>query len=213
MTAPAETTSTQRQAIRDELEETRVAFHALLDSIPDEAMEQPTSNPAWNVRQMLYHIIMAVEMLPQDIKLIRKRRLISPPARLFNFVTIYMTRWQARKHTRRSLTAAYDSAHATVLELLGGIKDDEWSLVGNYPDVGSALPGGERTIHDVPLSQPAFRRTRPGIRPVASELRVITIASFFRNGVRIGAAVVTSAARSRYWNQVKIMNPKTRPMS
>jgi len=135
-----------RQAIHEELEATRVAFHALLVSIPDEALERPTSNPAWNVRQMLYHIVMAVEMLPQDIKLIRKGRLISPPARLFNFANIYATRWRAKKHTRESLAAAYDKAYATVIELLDGIQEDEWSLTGNYPDVGGGLPGGERTI-------------------------------------------------------------------
>jgi hypothetical protein len=36
-------------------------------------MERSTRNPTWNVRQMLYHIITAVEMLPQDVKLIRNR--------------------------------------------------------------------------------------------------------------------------------------------
>ncbi len=146
MTAPAQATEVDSQAIRDELEETRDAFHALLASIPDEAFEKPTSNPAWNVRQMLYHIVMAVEMLPQDIKLIRKGRFISPPAWLFNWANIYVTRWRARSHTRESLAAAYDKAQATVLEIMGGISDDEWALTGNYPDVGGGLSGGERTI-------------------------------------------------------------------
>lgn len=40
---------------------------------PTQAMERSTRNPTWNVRQMLYHIITAVEMLPQDVKLIRNR--------------------------------------------------------------------------------------------------------------------------------------------
>jgi len=146
MTTLAQVGQVDRQAIRDELEETRDAFHALLASIPDEAFEQPTNNPAWNVRQMLYHIVMAIEMLPQDVKMIRKGRLISPPAWLFNWANIYITRWRARKHTRDSLAAAYDDALATVLEIADGIQDDEWSLTGNYPDVGGGLPGGERTI-------------------------------------------------------------------
>ena len=146
MTTTTETLKIDRQAIRHELEDTRAAFHALLAAIPDDAWERPTSNPAWNVRQMLYHIILAVEMLPQDVKLIRKGRLISPPAWLFNFANIYLTRWRARNHSRESLAAAYDDAHATVLELMDGIQDDEWSLTGNYPDLGGGLPGGERTI-------------------------------------------------------------------
>lgn len=51
-----------RQAIRAELEQTRAAFQALLARVPDDAWEHPTSNPAWNNRQLLYHIVMAVEM-------------------------------------------------------------------------------------------------------------------------------------------------------
>lgn len=146
MTAPGQATKVDSQAIRDELEETRDAFHALLTSIPDKVFEERTSNPAWNVRQMLYHIVMAVEMLPQDVKLIRKGRFISPPAWLFNWVNIYITRWRARNHTCESLAAAYDKAHATALEIMDGISGDEWALTGNYPDVGGGLPGGERTI-------------------------------------------------------------------
>jgi hypothetical protein len=146
MKTPVQTIPMDRQAIRDELEETRDAFHALLASIPNEAFELPTSNPAWNVRQMLYHIVMAVEMLPQDVKMIRKSRLISPPAWLFNWANIYITRWRARKHTRDSLAAAYDDALATVLQLADDLQDNEWTLTGNYPDVGGGLPGGKRTI-------------------------------------------------------------------
>jgi hypothetical protein len=146
MTTPAATAKAILDAINAELEETRTAFHALLDDIPDGALEQPTSNPAWNVRQMLYHIVMAVEMLPQDIKMIRNGRLISPPAWLFNRVNIYLTRWRARGHTRESLAAAYDEALATVLQITSGLRADEWHLTGNYPDMGGGLPGGERTI-------------------------------------------------------------------
>ena len=46
MVTTAETTKIDRQAIRDELEETRAAFHTLLAGIPDDALERPTTNPA-----------------------------------------------------------------------------------------------------------------------------------------------------------------------
>ena len=135
-----------RQAIRAELEQTQAAFQALLARVPDDAWEHPTSNPAWNNRQMLYHIVMAVEMFPQDIKLIRRRRLISPPAWLFNWLNIYFTRWRARRQNRVSLAAAYDDAHAIVLTILDGIEEEEWGLSGRYPDLGGNMPGGDRTI-------------------------------------------------------------------
>ena len=129
-----------------ELEETRSAFHALLAQVPDDAWESSTNNPFWNNRQLLYHIVMAVEMFPQDIKLIRRQRLISPPAWLFNWLNIYSTRWRARRHNRASLAAAYDSAHDIVLTILDGIKEEEWNLSGRYPDLGGNMPGGHRTI-------------------------------------------------------------------
>ncbi|MGD2077159.1 MAG: DinB family protein [Chloroflexota bacterium] len=146
MTKSVQAKQVDPQAIRAELEETRVAFHALLATIPDDAFEQATRNPAWNVRQMLYHIVMAVEMLPQDIKLIRKGRLISPPAWLFNRVNVYVTRWRARNHTRESLAIAYDKAHAAVLAIMDDMQAGEWSLTGKYPAVGGELTGGERSI-------------------------------------------------------------------
>ncbi len=36
-----------REALRAELEGTRMAYHALLDEIPDAAWDHPSGNPAW----------------------------------------------------------------------------------------------------------------------------------------------------------------------
>jgi hypothetical protein len=136
----------RKKALRAEPEDTRAEFQALLARVPEDAPELPSGNPAWNNRQMLVHMAMAVEILPQDIKLLRKRRLIPIPAPLFNFLNIYVTRWKARNHDRASLATAYDAAHAKVIDLLDTIQEDEWQLVRPYPDVGGAMSGGERTI-------------------------------------------------------------------
>lgn len=136
----------RRETLRAELEDTRDKFQTLLAQIPDDAWELPTTNPAWNNRQMLYHMVMAVEMLPQDIKLLRRQRLVPVPGWLFNFLNIYATRWKARHHDRTSLASAYDAAHARVIDLLATIQEDEWQLAGPYPDVGGAMSGGKRTI-------------------------------------------------------------------
>ena len=97
----------------------------------------------------MYHIVMAVRMTPQDVKLIRGGRFVSPPAWLFNWLNIWITRWGARRQTPESLAAAYDEAHNTLLNLLEELTEDELSLSGKYPNVGGYMTGGERTIADI----------------------------------------------------------------
>ena len=137
-----------RENLRTELETTRQAYHQLLADVPDAAWELPTSNPAWNVRQLLSHIIMAYKYMPADIKIIRAGRMIAPPARLFNWLNIYATRWQARGQDRDGLAAKYDAAHDTVVALLETIQPDEWELTGPYPAINDNL-SGKQTIADM----------------------------------------------------------------
>lgn len=138
-----------REALRAELEDTRKAYHALLADIPDTAWEKPTANPAWNVRQMMWHMTMAPRFLPQDIKMLRNGRSFKPPAWLFNWLNIWYTRWGSRQATKASVAAAYDVAHEEVIALLDTIRDDEWNLAGEYPDINANLPGGQQTIADI----------------------------------------------------------------
>jgi uncharacterized damage-inducible protein DinB len=74
------TDNSTRETLRIELETTRTAYHQLLADVPDNAWEKPTSNPAWNVRQLLSHLIMAHKYLPGDIKMIRSGHMFTPPA-------------------------------------------------------------------------------------------------------------------------------------
>ena len=135
--------------IRSELEATRLSYHNLLSEIPLSGWEAPTANPAWNVRQVMYHIVMAVRMTPQDVKLIQSGRFVSPPAWLFNWINTWITRLGARRHTPQSLAAAYDEAHNTLLGLLEELTVDQLSLSGKYPNVGGYMTGGEQTIADI----------------------------------------------------------------
>jgi len=137
-----------RENLRAELESTQEAYHQLLADVPDNAWELPTSNPAWNVRQLLNHIIMAHKYLPQDIKMIRSGRMMAPPAWLFNWLNIYITRWQAHGQDRDGLIAKYDAAHDTIIALLETIQPNEWELQGPYPAINNNL-GGNQTIADM----------------------------------------------------------------
>ena len=55
------TMSLSAAKLRAELK-ARMAYHALLDEIPDAAWEHPSGNPAWNIREIAYHMTMAAKI-------------------------------------------------------------------------------------------------------------------------------------------------------
>ena len=137
-------------SLKNKLEATHTAFHSLLDEIPDEAWERPSRNPAWNIREIAYHITIAVSMLPNDIRLLRRgsllARLAKIPPSLFNWFNERLTRRAARQQTKQSIAQRYDQAHANVLQLLDTIQEDEWQLSAKYPALNEYMPGGQHTI-------------------------------------------------------------------
>lgn len=143
-------TPKSRQII-DELENAKTAYHELLTEVPGPAWEKPSGNPAWNIRQMMYHITIALRLLPQDVRFIRRGSRLKPPAWLFNWFNKWYNRWGARGHTKTSLAAAYDRNHETALALLGELSDEELLLAAEYPDIGGNMSGGRRTIADIYL--------------------------------------------------------------
>jgi hypothetical protein len=142
------TTANTRDVLYLELEETRRAYHALVAQTPAAVWGSVTSNPAWSVGELLYHIIIAVKFLPTDISMLRNGRFITPSKTLFDKINKWYTKWAARKHTPRTLLAEYDKAHTTVLCLLETIKDEEWHLSGRFPDINENL-SGEHTVQDM----------------------------------------------------------------
>ncbi|MEA3440783.1 MAG: DinB family protein [Chloroflexota bacterium] len=172
MTVQISPADKSRDTLRAELADTQSAYHLLLDEIPENAWEAPTLNPSWNVRQVMYHITMAVRLMPQDVKMIRSGRFITPPAWLFNWLNIWITRWGARGQSKQSLAQAYDDAHNIVVALLDSLTDDELTLTGIYPNLGGNMPGGEHTIADVfHYLTLHFKEHEPYIRKTLSQLK------------------------------------------
>lgn len=134
------------EQIRIELEFTRGAFHGLLDEISVEDLTKPSLNPAWNIKEMLYHLSLAPRNLPSDVRLIRHLKWVPKfPAGPFNRLNVYITRRGARNATKDSLAIAYDQAHARTIQALESVKDKEWEYVVNYPDWDPLL-GGNMTL-------------------------------------------------------------------
>jgi hypothetical protein len=140
-----------REEIRAELEDTRQAYHALLNSLTEEDWDKTSGNPAWTVGQLMVHMTFAPRMLPADVSLIRGGGWMPKlPALLFNWSNVWMTRWAARKESLRTVGALYCAAHRRALDLLDTIQEDEWGLSREYPDWDPMLSGTvtiERLFH------------------------------------------------------------------
>jgi hypothetical protein len=131
-----------REEIRAELEDTRRAYHALLDSLAEEDWNKPSGNPAWTVGHLMVHMTFAPRMLPADVSLIRGGGWMPKlPAFLFNWSNVWMTRWAARKESLGTVGTLYDAAHQRALDLPDTIQEDEWGLSREYPDWDPILSG------------------------------------------------------------------------
>ena len=60
--------------LRQEIEETRQAFHQLLGEIPESAYGMESDNPAWSVGEVLYHMSLAPRLIGTDVKMITGQR-------------------------------------------------------------------------------------------------------------------------------------------
>ena len=113
--------------IQTELAATRADWYKLLEQIPDSAFDSKTGNPAWNVKQLLHHIVQGFEYLPKEVQAAQKRRNLLPmPQWFYDRAIIYITRITAIGCTRDSLCKRYEKAYATTTDYLDNIQDDQW---------------------------------------------------------------------------------------
>ncbi len=146
MTDTASTGATpDREAIRAELEATRTAYRALLESLSPEDWKKKSGNPAWSVGQLMWHIPWATGYLPRVVNACRKGKGFNPPAWLMDPVNVLTTRLGSRGATPKSVAAKYDAVHATIIACLEGVKDSEWQLgvrsFGEHYTIESAFHG------------------------------------------------------------------------
>ncbi len=131
-----------KTSIRAEMEATKTAFHALLAELDPLDWHLPSSNPAWTVGELIFHITIASEFMPIDLKLIRSGRSYPPfPVALFDKFNGLWTRWQARKHNKQTVADKFDRQHEELLVLLDTVGEDEWGRGMQYPDVDPHLAG------------------------------------------------------------------------
>ena len=158
-----------KEKLRVELEATRQEFHLLLEEIPAEMLDRLSLNPAWTIRDVLYHMSLAPRNLPSDVRLIRHLKWVPKlPPGLFNRLNAYLTRRGARYLDKAALPEKYDQAHARTLQSLESFTDGEWQVGVDYPDWDPMLSGYvnlERLFH---YGSMHFKAHVQGIREVIS---------------------------------------------
>jgi hypothetical protein len=140
-----------RERLQQEIEATQVAFHYLLDSIPEEALSLPSGNPAWNIRQVFYHIAIPPRYIFVEAQMIRRQiwfylllpRLI--PKSLFDWLNANLTRLGARRMTRQRLAEEYDRSCKAALQALDAIPDADFDKHFYYP-LWDPLLAGDVTV-------------------------------------------------------------------
>lgn len=120
------------------LEGVQARFLDLLESIPEHDMDRRFEGGIWTIKQELVHIIQAVEVLPAGIGRAsrggRRSLLGSVPTGLRNWVNgQIIVPWKARKHTRDSISSAYQKAHKMLVGSLENLKPEDWGKGMPYP--------------------------------------------------------------------------------
>jgi hypothetical protein len=130
-------TTPDRAALRAELEDTRLAFHALLNALSDADLRRHGTNPTWTIKEELWHVTFALGFQMGMLRRARQGRNRLPvPIPLRDWVSERLVRLRGRRATRQSLARRYDAAHAAFLAVVDSIKDDEWQR-------GARFFGGE----------------------------------------------------------------------
>lgn len=115
-----------RNAIRAELEATRSQYHELVNSLSDEDWNKKSANPAWNVRQLMWHLAWAGGFTASGVESCRKGKGTNPPNWIADAANTWITRIGSRGATKQSVGKKYDAVDQKVLASLEGVRDDEW---------------------------------------------------------------------------------------
>ncbi len=119
-----------RMVLCPQLEETRSAFHALVESLTDADWHRKTSATAWTIGEVLTHLAYTLAHTPEAIEHVRQgKNYLNPPSFLNwlgHLINRRLAQKSARSQTRASILAWYDTAHTAMLATVEGIGDNEW---------------------------------------------------------------------------------------
>lgn len=116
-----------RQALRDELEATRVAFQRLLASLEDDRWRRRRPG-GWTAGEIMVHLTWALEQLPREVDSAKRGKgMFNLPQWLADTLNHWYTRWMARNVTPESIGQRYNAAMAAVLRTLDDVQESDWT--------------------------------------------------------------------------------------
>lgn len=139
-------TNKRKESLRTELEQARLDFHALLESLDEEGWNRQSRNPAWTNGQLLFHITLGYGLIPVLLPIVKLFGKLPPVfsrkfAALLNWSTPFFNRINAIApcigawiYKLDALGRKYDKVHNTIVRRLYSTRDEEWRL-GMHPPV------------------------------------------------------------------------------
>jgi hypothetical protein len=133
-----------------------MAFRALVAAIPSQALDLPSRNPAWTVREVLFHMSLAPRFMFADVRMIIAHRLLARfvsrffPQRLFNWLNKVYTARRGQTLSPDALLEEYERGHRTAIRTLSLVSDGDLDETFIYPDWEPLLAGEitlERLFH------------------------------------------------------------------
>jgi hypothetical protein len=143
MLAQGKSTGT-KETLRSELAASRLAFHALLDSLSEADLKKQSLNPGWTNEELLFHMALGFFVLFTLLPLARflgrfPKSFSLPLARVlnsctipFNWINALGTRLAGRLAPPRSLGKTFDWVHARLLKTFDACNEQEWERCGMY---------------------------------------------------------------------------------
>jgi hypothetical protein len=138
---------TKKQELEQELDETYQRFLSLLELVPESDYSLPSSNPAWTVGDILFHITLGPRALALEVWLTLYARGLYQlamryfPSRMFNRLNAWFGN-RKRRISRQGLLKAYGQAHAFIKSRLRRVREEDLSKWVTYPkDYVSDLAG------------------------------------------------------------------------
>lgn len=116
----------EKQALRDELEATRAAYHELLASLTDANWKRKSGNPDLTIKELMWHMAWSMGWISGSIDAVRSGKDLRAPGFVIEPARKLAMRWLARAATPQRAAQRYDAGHTALLAKLAAVSDDDW---------------------------------------------------------------------------------------
>jgi hypothetical protein len=150
-----------KTALLSELEDSRLTFHTLLNSLSDEDLQKESRNPPWTNKQILFHMVFGFFLLPSLIVIVilfgrlpitfskRFATMLNLAVRPFNVINSLGPRGGGKVFTRQGLSKGYDLVFALIVRLMQLIPEDELQRGMYYPTKWDPLFSDYMTLAEI----------------------------------------------------------------